>query len=320
MTSSPSGPDISGYDARLTTPVAAGRGLRPPDEACRTSAVGQVVASCLAAGDRRGPRRRDRTTFRAQPGTRTTLVLASENRGYTPPRSESLSLSLGVEVVVAPDDHASRTTSVEHRRLPRRRRARSRSPATPGAAAGFQQRVTSLPRRADRAARTSVRVVSSDRVPSSRGLRRRHRPLDRGAAPQLRPARRHLASSSAWRVGRASAPGSSPAVARPGAVGGDDLDGRPAESPGRGGAAVNLGDAMARWTRRWMSTLHRVAAPRQRARRSGDRGGGAAAYFHDGNADGGDRSARGGVGRPVVPSRWVADHIAAKRPAPGSAS
>jgi isopenicillin N synthase-like dioxygenase len=53
--------------------------------------------------------------------------------------------------------------------------------------------------------------------------------------------------------------------------------------PAKGALLVNLGDALARWTNEeWISTLHRVSAPRIDGvlvpRRS-------AAYFHDGNLD-----------------------------------
>ena len=53
--------------------------------------------------------------------------------------------------------------------------------------------------------------------------------------------------------------------------------------PADGALLVNLGDAIARWTNEeWISTMHRVAAPRINGalvpRRS-------AAYFHDGNVD-----------------------------------
>jgi isopenicillin N synthase-like dioxygenase len=53
--------------------------------------------------------------------------------------------------------------------------------------------------------------------------------------------------------------------------------------PAGGALLVNLGDAIARWTNEeWISTMHRVAAPRINGvlvpRRS-------AAYFHDGNVD-----------------------------------
>jgi isopenicillin N synthase-like dioxygenase len=53
--------------------------------------------------------------------------------------------------------------------------------------------------------------------------------------------------------------------------------------PAPGALLVNLGDAMARWTNdRWVSTMHRVVAPRVDRvlvpRRS-------AAFFHDGDVD-----------------------------------
>ena len=54
--------------------------------------------------------------------------------------------------------------------------------------------------------------------------------------------------------------------------------------PSPGALLINLGDLLARWTNdRWLSTMHRVVPPRDAAgnltrRRS-------AAYFHDGNAD-----------------------------------
>lgn len=63
-----------------------------------------------------------------------------------------------------------------------------------------------------------------------------------------------------------------------------DTEGRwhPAQ-PAPGALLVNLGDGLARWTNdEWLSTMHRVAAPRVEGvlvpRRS-------AAYFHDGNTD-----------------------------------
>jgi isopenicillin N synthase-like dioxygenase len=53
--------------------------------------------------------------------------------------------------------------------------------------------------------------------------------------------------------------------------------------PADGALLVNLGDATARWTNeRWISTLHRVAAPRVNGKLVPRR---SAAYFHDGNID-----------------------------------
>src|SRR4051794_4927142 len=53
--------------------------------------------------------------------------------------------------------------------------------------------------------------------------------------------------------------------------------------PAPGALLVNLGDALARWTNdRWISTLHRVAAPRVDGRLVPRR---SAAFFHDGDVD-----------------------------------
>jgi isopenicillin N synthase-like dioxygenase len=83
--------------------------------------------------------------------------------------------------------------------------------------------------------------------------------------------------------------------------------------PAGGALLVNLGDAIARWTNdEWISTLHRVAAPRVNGvlvpRRS-------AAYFHDGNVDALIECLPSCVSA-ANPARYapvtVGDHLAAK--------
>jgi isopenicillin N synthase-like dioxygenase len=82
--------------------------------------------------------------------------------------------------------------------------------------------------------------------------------------------------------------------------------------PAPGALLINLGDLLARWTGdRWLSTMHRVKAPidgegRVFRRRS-------AALFHDGNADAVITSLSGSRagGRSYEPIT-VADHVAAK--------
>jgi isopenicillin N synthase-like dioxygenase len=93
---------------------------------------------------------------------------------------------------------------------------------------------------------------------------------------------------------------------------GDDL-GWHDVSPAEGALLVNLGDLTARWTNeRWLSTLHRVKPPivdgAVQRRRS-------AAYFHDGNADALICTLEGCVD-PDHPNLYapvsVREHIAAK--------
>ena len=77
--------------------------------------------------------------------------------------------------------------------------------------------------------------------------------------------------------------------------------------PAPGALLINLGDLLARWTGdRWLSTMHRVKAPidgegRVFRRRS-------AAFFHDGNADALITTISGAAYEPIT----VADHVAAK--------
>lgn len=84
--------------------------------------------------------------------------------------------------------------------------------------------------------------------------------------------------------------------------------------PEEGALLVNLGDALARWTNdRWRSTLHRVLPPtdadgRLIRRRS-------AAYFHDGNHDAVISPLPGCVPRnaePLYPPITIGEHISAK--------
>jgi isopenicillin N synthase-like dioxygenase len=82
-----------------------------------------------------------------------------------------------------------------------------------------------------------------------------------------------------------------------------------------GALLINLGDLLARWTNdRWLSTMHRVVAPRDAAgtlvrRRS-------AAYFHDGNADAVISTLapcrKTGPGGHTYEDVTVADHLARK--------
>lgn len=84
--------------------------------------------------------------------------------------------------------------------------------------------------------------------------------------------------------------------------------------PAPGALLINLGDLLARWTNdRWLSTMHRVLAPidadgNPSLRRS-------AAYFHDGNADA-RVSCLPGCADEVNPPRYepitVAEHLSAK--------
>lgn len=84
--------------------------------------------------------------------------------------------------------------------------------------------------------------------------------------------------------------------------------------PAPGALLVNLGDMLARWTNdRWLSTMHRVLPPVDAAGRVVRRR--SAAYFHDGNADAVVAclpSCTDAAHPPLYAPVTVADHLAAK--------
>jgi isopenicillin N synthase-like dioxygenase len=84
-------------------------------------------------------------------------------------------------------------------------------------------------------------------------------------------------------------------------------------SPADGALLVNLGDLTARWTNeRWMSTLHRVKPPIVDGTISRRR---SAAYFHDGNADAVISAIPSTIepgGTALYPPTTVSEHIRAK--------
>jgi len=84
--------------------------------------------------------------------------------------------------------------------------------------------------------------------------------------------------------------------------------------PAPGALLVNLGDLLARWTNdRWISTMHRVLPPVDASGRVVRRR--SAAYFHDGNADGLIACLPGCSDRdhpPLYPPVTVSQHLAEK--------
>jgi len=245
---------------------------------------------------------------------------AGENRGYTPPKSESLSLSLGVESADRMADffeafNVGRTIH-DH---PGVSMPEHYADNTWPELSGFESRVDAYVDEAERVAETMVTIFAD-----ALGL-----PTDFFA-----PYTDH--SINVLRMNNYALPAGTD-VALDGDLTGmgehtdfgivtilwaDQVRGLQVLAPDRtwhdvspadGALLINLGDLMARWTNeRWMSTLHRVKPPiidgTIQRRRS-------AAFFHDGNADATVRTLPSCVDEqhpdlyaPVT----VADHIAAK--------
>ncbi|MGH8444715.1 MAG: isopenicillin N synthase family dioxygenase [Solimonas sp.] len=247
------------------------------------------------------------------------------NRGYTPPQSESLSLSLGVEPAAQLKDYFEAynvgTGTADHPQLA--------LPADvyadnlwPDSGAGFDGRyfrdaVSAYFGEAGRVARTLCRIFADALgVPAQTFAAATDHSVD-----VLRM--NHYALPPGLAVGDALPTGMGAhtdygivtvlwADAVPGlqVLGGDGIwhDVLPIQ----GALLVNIGDLTARWTNdRWRSTLHRVQPPvvggHIRRRRS-------AAYFHDGNYDALIATLPSCVGLDgrAYPPITVAEHLSAK--------
>ncbi|MDX2358507.1 isopenicillin N synthase family dioxygenase [Dietzia sp. PP-33] len=310
--------DISPYvddgSARERARVA-----REIDDACSTVGFIQIVGHGVAPHVVDGLSSAIDQFFALPQDAKKAYRVADANRGYSPPRSEALSLSLGVESAGKMNDFFEAfNVGVEARSFP----GLGLSEADYGINVwpelpGFRERIDAYFAEASRVARTLTRVFADalGQPPelfeqltdhSIDVLRMVNYALDEGPVTldgDLKGMGEHTdfgLVTVLW----------ADRVAGLQVLGTDGLwhDVQPVE----GGLLVNLGDLTARLTGdRWMSTLHRVAPPivdgRIVRRRS-------AAFFHDGNVDAivgtlpGFADAEGDAYAPIS----VRDHVAAK--------
>ncbi len=215
----------------------------------------------------------------------------SENRGYTPPKSESLSLSLGVESATRMNDFfeafnigraASEYAGLE---LPVEHFAENTWPATDG----FEEQVAAYFTEAGRVARTITRIFGDAlglpdsffpalTAPSIDVLRMNHYALPEGTDVTLDGDLVGMSEHTDFGIVTILWADRVPGLQVLDADGAwHDVE------PDPGALLINLGDLTARLTNeRWLSTLHRVKPPvvdgTIQRRRS-------AAYFHDGNPE-----------------------------------
>ena len=219
----------------------------------------------------------------------------TENRGYSAPRSESLSLSLGVESASRMADFFEAFNVgrglADHPGLvlPDPGTAQHYADNTWPAVAGFEPRVAAYVDEAERVAETMVTIFADalglpsdffeDVTSHSINVLR----MNNYALP---------AGTDVTLDGDLTGMGEHTDFGIVTVLWADQVRGLQVlaadhtwhdVSPADGALLINLGDLMARWTNeRWMSTLHRVKPPivdgTIQRRRS-------AAFFHDGNAD-----------------------------------
>lgn len=247
----------------------------------------------------------------------------SENRGYTPPKSESLSYSLGVEtsrmkdffeaynVGASVDDHPGLD-------LPEAHYARNTWPTIPDRSEAFRAQVSAYYAEAERVARTLVRVFADAMGVDPDYLAG----LEDHSLDVLRLNNYALPPSEVSPDADLTGMGEHTDYGIVTVLWADQVEGLQVLGsdsvwydvlPADGALLVNLGDVTARLTNdEWMSTLHRVKPPivdgTIRRRRS-------AAFFHDGNTDAvvGPLPQFLGEGRePHYEPVTVAEHVAAK--------
>lgn len=252
---------------------------------------------------------RSKAAYRCPPGI---------NRGYTPPKAESLANSLGL--VSAADlfeaiNVGTAAADFPGRDLPADIYAANVYPAE---VPGFEPAVTAWFEAAGRVARTMVRIFGAALAGSEDYFERfTDHSIDvlrvnnyRLPAPDVELERDQLGMGAHTDYGIVTVlwadqvPGLE--------IHGADGNWHPV-MPADGALLVNLGDATARWTNEeWISTLHRVAAPRVGGRLVPRR---SAAYFHDGNVDALIEPLPSCV-TPDSPARYepvtVGEHLAAK--------
>ncbi|WP_328380461.1 isopenicillin N synthase family oxygenase [Streptomyces sp. NBC_00440] len=292
------------------------------DAAARTVGFMQITGHGIPAAAGRGLADAMDAFFALSQEEKRTLVAPPEiNRGYTPPRAEKLSLSLGVtspedlfEAFNVGVDGAGHTGGA----LPATHFAANRWPH-PRRVPGFRAAVDTWFRHAGDLARLLTGVFAH-----ALGLDENFfRPYTDHSVDVLRmnnyalPAGETRVDRGRMGMGAHTDYGivtvlwadQVPGLQILGAAG-EWHDVLPAE----GALLVNLGDALARWTNdQWRSTLHRVLPPTDAEGRLVRRR--SAAYFHDGNHDAVISPLPGCVpagAEPLYPPVTIGDHITAK--------
>jgi isopenicillin N synthase-like dioxygenase len=283
--------DISAYVGAGTAEQRAAAATAM-DEACRTvgfiQVVGHGVPTTVADGLAAAM-----DAFFAQPlATKRAWRTPPEvNRGYSPPRSESLSLSLGVEAATRMNDFfeafnvgASQASYPHAPGLPQPDYAENTWPGVPG----FRAAVEAWFTEAARVARTLTRVFADalDLAPDFFAKLTDH------SLDVLRMNNYALPEGTVRLDGELTGMGEHTDYGIVTVLWADQVAGLQVLGtdggwhdvlPADGALLVNLGDVTARLTNeRWMSTLHRVKPPivdgTIRRRRS-------AAFFHDGDVE-----------------------------------
>jgi isopenicillin N synthase-like dioxygenase len=278
--------DLAPYVEPDATPEARRRTAAALDDACRTVGFVQVVGHGVPDDVAAGLAGALDDVFALPMAQKTSLVVTDgANRGYSPPRSESVSRSLGVEQATRMNDFFEAFnvgTAAD-------------GPATGGDGnvwpdvEGFRARVEAWFAEAQRVARTlTTAFVDALGVDPDTFTRLAHDPVE-----VLRMNNYALEAQDLPEGADLTGMGEHTDYGIVTVLWADRIAGLQVLGPddgvwhdvlpGDGALLVNLGDLTARLTGdRWLSTLHRVKPPIERGRIERRR---SAAFFHDGDPD-----------------------------------
>jgi isopenicillin N synthase-like dioxygenase len=282
--------DISSFRMPYADAAARSQVVRQVDEAARTVGFMQITGHGIAAATRLELTNAMDAFFALAPGAKQKYRCPPGiNRGYSPPKAESLANSLGL--VSAADLFEALnlgTSAADYPGLDLPEDVYAANVYPSAEVPGFEAAATDWFLAAGAVARTMVRIfgvalggredyfaAATDHSIDVLRLNNYRLP-DPGAL--VEPDQLGMGAHTDYGIVTVLWADQVPGLE----IHGVDGEWHPV-MPADGALLVNLGDAIARWTNEeWISTMHRVAAPRVRGtlvpRRS-------AAYFHDGNVD-----------------------------------
>jgi isopenicillin N synthase-like dioxygenase len=282
--------DISSFRMPYADAAARSRVVRQVDEAARTVGFMQITGHGIAAATRLELTTATDAFFALDPAAKKKYRCPPGiNRGYTPPKAESLANSLGL--LSAADLFEALnvgTSAADYPGLDLPEDVYAANVYPSAEVPGFEPAVTGWFRAAGTVARTMVRIFGvalggredyfADVTDHSIDVLRLNNYRLPAPGTPVEPDQLGMGAHTDYGIVTVLWADQVPGLE----IHGVDGEWHPV-MPADGALLVNLGDAIARWTNEeWISTMHRVAAPRIKGtlvpRRS-------AAYFHDGNAD-----------------------------------
>ena len=282
--------DISSFRMPYADSAARSQVVRRVDEAARTVGFMQITGHGIAPATRLELTNATDAFFALDPAVkRKYRCPPGINRGYSPPKAESLANSLGL--LSAADLFEALnvgTTAADYPGLDLPEDVYAANVYPSAEVPGFEAAVTDWFAAAGAVARTMVRIFGvalggredyfADATDHSIDVLRLNNYRLPAAGTPVEPDQLGMGAHTDYGIVTVLWADRVPGLE----IHGVDGEWHPV-LPADGALLVNLGDAIARWTNEeWISTMHRVAAPRVQGRLVPRR---SAAYFHDGNVD-----------------------------------